>query len=828
MASNLDLIVSAQDQASATLKKVEGNMNALTSTAKSSSSTFSKFSGVATTVASGFAAVGAALATAGGFALRESAKFENLEARFQVLLGTTEAAKQRMKELNQFALVTPYQVDEVAKASAILQTFGGTALATGEGLRFVGDMAAFAQQPINEVAVHAGRIVDSLKSGRPFGESAMRLQELGLISGAARANFEAMAGKTMSTADAMAFLRKNVTNVDGTMRILNDTLGGQFSNVQQQFIEKVKQVGDELVKTFDLKGKMTAFADAISKIDMTPMTNAIKVVYGIIGDFVAFGQAQFKKFTDFFNSEMGGRFFNLMKSIWDFIWKNIIPYVGKIFDRITTIVVNLLKDIAPVLEALWKIFKFAFDVIAATVLFVVDNVVIPLLDSLGSALGDAGSVANVVLDAMAWAWEEFSKVVSGMIDDIVEIYNWFAEKTSWIFGNVRAEAASTAAGIQAMGDPIGKGISFAGQKLQEGLNFMKPVFGAMTEASNKNDASINKDQNSIGGGAGGAAKTHKSAIDTMIADIQKLGEKYDAAVSKVREKISDLNKDLASLIGDFSKQESEDRMKVGEAIVENENKIVKLKQDIAEKNREIIKDTSGDSYMSKQQELSDLQSQLAAEQSARMTNAALIKQFDVEATEAKRQSKLTELESALENFRKERAEATIAFKEKLANIKEELREQRGARDEVLKIAKEKEDALVKGMKNVTGDLKIQLAQQYEDVKFQTQRMLDEYANLANVLGSTGRAINGTGTPTPAPKTIKKADGGFVPGIGNSDTVPAMLTPGELILNRAQQRNLAGNMNGQNITINISGVFGSDAAGELGDMIVNRLKLVSSI
>ena len=46
-----------------------------------------------------------------------------------------------------------------------------------------------------------------------------------------------------------------------------------------------------------------------------------------------------------------------------------------------------------------------------------------------------------------------------------------------------------------------------------------------------------------------------------------------------------------------------------------------------------------------------------------------------------------------------------------------------------------------------------------------------------------------------------AQGGIVPGQGTGDTVPAMLTPGEVILNKAQQENLAGGMGG--ITINIS-------------------------
>jgi len=47
-----------------------------------------------------------------------------------------------------------------------------------------------------------------------------------------------------------------------------------------------------------------------------------------------------------------------------------------------------------------------------------------------------------------------------------------------------------------------------------------------------------------------------------------------------------------------------------------------------------------------------------------------------------------------------------------------------------------------------------------------------------------------------------ADGGIVPGTGNTDSVPAMLTPGEVILNAAQQDNLVGGMGG-NVTVNIS-------------------------
>ena len=59
------------------------------------------------------------------------------------------------------------------------------------------------------------------------------------------------------------------------------------------------------------------------------------------------------------------------------------------------------------------------------------------------------------------------------------------------------------------------------------------------------------------------------------------------------------------------------------------------------------------------------------------------------------------------------------------------------------------------------------------------------------------------------RSLKFAEGGMVPGVdrGQGDTVPAMLTPGELILNQAQQNNLAGGLGG--VTINFTGPVTND-------------------
>ena len=62
--------------------------------------------------------------------------------------------------------------------------------------------------------------------------------------------------------------------------------------------------------------------------------------------------------------------------------------------------------------------------------------------------------------------------------------------------------------------------------------------------------------------------------------------------------------------------------------------------------------------------------------------------------------------------------------------------------------------------------------------------------------------------------IKKAAGGMVPGFGYKDSVPAMLTPGELILNASQQRALASRITNNSPTINIS--IGNVSTAQPGD------------
>lgn len=142
------------------------------------------FASVATSATAMWAAITAGLslvigALAGAFkTIGTAATFQDLEASFTTLLGSVDAAKERMADLAKFAAETPFELGEVAQASRVLQNLTDGALATGDGLRLIGDTAAGTGTPFEELAVTIGRFYSALKTGTPAGEAAARLTEL--------------------------------------------------------------------------------------------------------------------------------------------------------------------------------------------------------------------------------------------------------------------------------------------------------------------------------------------------------------------------------------------------------------------------------------------------------------------------------------------------------------------------------------------------------------------------------------------------------------------------------------------------------------------------
>lgn len=114
-----------------------------------------------------------------------NAEFERYTVQFGVLLGSTEAATQRLDELTQYAAKTPFELPEVVRADRILQAFGFHAADAadkfgyaGQDIRTIaGDVAAGTGASFEEISTYLGKFASGAT-----GEALMRFAELGVIT----------------------------------------------------------------------------------------------------------------------------------------------------------------------------------------------------------------------------------------------------------------------------------------------------------------------------------------------------------------------------------------------------------------------------------------------------------------------------------------------------------------------------------------------------------------------------------------------------------------------------------------------------------------------
>lgn len=200
-------------------------------------------------------------------AIHAAANIEKLTIAFQPLLGSAGAANKRMQELQQFANATPFELPEVAKASRMLEVLTKGALATGDALRMVGDVASGTGQQFDEVAMWVGRLYDGLKSGRPVGEATMRLQEMGAMSGDTRTKLEEMAKEGAKFSEIWGVATEAFGRFSGGMKLQADSVSGKFSTLQDSANTALAALGksfeDVTKKVIDLA---TALTDKLASL----------------------------------------------------------------------------------------------------------------------------------------------------------------------------------------------------------------------------------------------------------------------------------------------------------------------------------------------------------------------------------------------------------------------------------------------------------------------------------------------------------------------------------------------------------------------------------
>ena len=230
MADTIEIVILAKDQVSKTVGGIRSSLSGL-------GNAFAPIRAVGTAA---FLGVGAA--AVGGFglamgaAINMNASLEQSTMQFTTLMGDADLAAEHVANLFEFGAKTPFETQPIIDASKHLQVFGGAALNTMDNITLVGDAAAAVGQPIDEVAFWVGRLYSNLQGGQPFGEAAMRLQELGLMTPQARTAMEEMQATGADGTAIWATYQEQLGSFTGAMEMQSQSWTGLTSTIKDNLM----------------------------------------------------------------------------------------------------------------------------------------------------------------------------------------------------------------------------------------------------------------------------------------------------------------------------------------------------------------------------------------------------------------------------------------------------------------------------------------------------------------------------------------------------------------------------------------------------------------
>ena len=179
--------------------------------------------------------IAGAFSSVAGAAVTMNSTLETSTLQFGTLMGDADRAREHVKGLFEFAKRTPFETGPIIEASRKLQTFGGNALNTTATLTRLGDASAATGAPIQDLGFWVGRLYSNLQGGQPFGEAAMRLQELAVLSPAARLQMEGLQKSGRDASDVFKVFETSLDRFGGAM----ERQAGTWQGVTSTFTDSV-------------------------------------------------------------------------------------------------------------------------------------------------------------------------------------------------------------------------------------------------------------------------------------------------------------------------------------------------------------------------------------------------------------------------------------------------------------------------------------------------------------------------------------------------------------------------------------------------------------
>lgn len=203
-----------------------------------------------------------------------ASQVETLSTSFEVLLGSSGAAKRMMEEINQFAAATPFEQMDLANVAKQLLAYGTASQDIIPTMRQLGDIAALSGARLEDLAAIYGKVQ---AQGKLTGETLEGWQSRGIpitrelanIFGVAESQVRELvsSGKVgfAEVQQAIARLTGEGGQFAGGMEKLATTTGGLWSTVTGNMKTAAANIGAALIELFQVKPILSWAGAAIGR-----------------------------------------------------------------------------------------------------------------------------------------------------------------------------------------------------------------------------------------------------------------------------------------------------------------------------------------------------------------------------------------------------------------------------------------------------------------------------------------------------------------------------------------------------------------------------------
>ncbi len=222
-----------------------------------------------------------------GWGVKLAADMEQLEISFGTMLGSSEAAKKMLGDLNELGAQTPFEFPELADAGKKLVAFGTPAEDIVDTLTRIGDVASGIGAPIGELSEIYGkiRVQNKLMSediNQLQGRGIPIIDELSKVYGVGANEIKKMVTEGKVGFGDLEQVFINLTSeggkFHGLMAAQSASVHGLFSTLKDTAGQTFRDIGQVLIDELDIQGQLSSWIEGISEFRETAVEGVRTIV----------------------------------------------------------------------------------------------------------------------------------------------------------------------------------------------------------------------------------------------------------------------------------------------------------------------------------------------------------------------------------------------------------------------------------------------------------------------------------------------------------------------------------------------------------------------